>query len=63
MLYTQLNSAVQLRQSARNLGGGIANLISDPCGGVAEEAIRILLVGSGSGQEGPVNLLRPEMAS
>ena len=42
------------------MGGGpdLANLINVSLGGVAEEAIRVFVVGSGSGQEEPGMTMR-----
>ena len=47
-----MNTNADIRWSARNLGGaGIANLVSDVLGNVAEEATCMLLTASGRGQE------------
>ena len=47
------------------VGGGaeMANLISESWGGVAQEAICVVLVGSGSGQEEPGMIMRVKLAT
>ena len=48
-----------------NVGGGaaMANLISESRGGVAKEAICVVWVGSGSGQEEPGMIMRVKLAT